>query len=112
MTLACIAGLARPDAGCIALEDVPSTTARRHWPATSARAHPGYVMQISALSSPHVGKTSPLACGDEPARKAGDGGSDLERVDFAGYEARRPQYLSGGQRQRVALGGALVTQPR
>ena len=36
----------------------------------------------------------------------------LERVDLAGYEARRPQDLSGGQQQRVALAGALVTQPR
>ena len=36
----------------------------------------------------------------------------LEKVDLAGFGARKPGQLSGGQRQRVALARAIIAKPR
>ena len=114
MTLACIAGLARPDSGRIALDDLVfyDSAARIHLPPQRRRI--GYVMQ-DYLLFPHLTVGENVAFGllglSRRARQAAVDAM-LERVGLTGYAARRPQELSGGQQQRVALARALVTQPR
>ena len=114
MTVACIAGLARPDAGRIVLDDLVfyDSAARVHLPPQQRRI--GYVMQ-DYLLFPHLTVGENVAFGlpgmNRRARQS-TVAAMLERVGLAGYEPRRPQDLSGGQQQRVALARALVTQPR
>lgn len=114
MTLACIAGLARPDAGRIVLDELVffDSAARVHLPPQQRRI--GYVMQ-DYLLFPHLTVGENVAFGlpgmNRRTRQT-TVAAMLERVGLAGYEKRRPQDLSGGQQQRVALARALVTQPR
>lgn len=114
MTLACIAGLASPNAGRIALNGLTffDSVARVDLPPQRRRI--GYVMQ-DYLLFPHLSVGDNVAFGLQglsrvERQKTVD--AMLERVGLTGYAARRPQELSGGQQQRVALARALVTQPR
>ncbi|MEJ5247385.1 MAG: ABC transporter ATP-binding protein [Caldilinea sp.] len=113
MTLACIAGLARPDAGRIALNGFVFYDAAARVNVPPQRRRIGYVMQ-DYLLFPHLTVGENVAFGlhrlprrEREARVA----AMLERMGLAGYETRRPQELSGGQQQRVALARALVTEP-
>lgn len=114
MTLACIAGLAQPDAGRIALDALTFFDSDAHINLSPQRRRIGYVMQ-DYLLFPHLSVGENVAFGlqglsrHEGRQRAA---AMLERVGLAGYAARRPQDLSGGQQQRVALARALVTQPR
>lgn len=114
MTLACIAGLAQPDEGCITLDAhiFYDSLARINLPPRRRRI--GYVMQ-DYLLFPHLTVGENVAFGLQGlGRQAVQSrvAAMLDRVGLAGYEARRPRDLSGGQQQRVALARALVTQPR
>ncbi|MFO7635473.1 MAG: ABC transporter ATP-binding protein [Caldilinea sp.] len=114
MTLACIAGLAQPDAGCIALDGLTfyDSEARINLPPQRRRI--GYVMQ-DYLLFPHLSVGKNVAFGLQGLSRQetlSHVAAMLDRVGLAGYEARRTQDLSGGQQQRVALARALVTQPR
>uniref|UniRef100_A0A7C1FF41 ABC transporter ATP-binding protein n=1 Tax=Caldilinea aerophila TaxID=133453 RepID=A0A7C1FF41_9CHLR len=113
MTLACIAGLARPDAGRIALNGFVFYDSAAGINVPPQRRRIGYVMQ-DYLLFPHLTVGENVAFGlhrlprrERDVRVA----AMLERMGLAGYEARRPQELSGGQQQRVALARALVTEP-
>ena len=114
MTLACVAGLAKPDAGRIALDGLVffDGAARIELPPQQRRV--GYVMQ-DYLLFPHLSVGENVAFGVQGISRAERRqrvDAMLERVGLAGYASRRPQALSGGQQQRVALARALVTQPR
>jgi molybdate transport system ATP-binding protein len=114
MTLACIAGLAQPDTGRIALDALTffDSSAKINLPPQRRRI--GYVMQ-DYLLFPHLTVGENVAFGLQGLGRpeARDRvAAMLDRVGLAGYAARRPQGLSGGQQQRVALARALVTQPR
>ncbi len=114
MTLACIAGLARPDAGRIALNGLTFFDSAARVDLPPQRRRIGYVMQ-DYLLFPHLSVGDNVAFGLQglsrvEQRKTVD--AMLERVGLAEYASRRPQELSGGQQQRVALARALVTQPR
>ena len=109
-----IAGLARPDAGRIALgDDVLVDTARGVFVAPDRRRI-GYVTQDSRLF-PHLTVRQNLAYGQwftpPPVRRLTLPGV-IAMLDLDGLLARRPARLSGGERQRVALGRALMTSPR
>ena len=114
MTLACIAGLEKPDGGRITLDGFTffDSDARIDRPPQERRI--AYVTQ-DYLLFPHLTVGENVAFGlhrlpkhERRARVA----AMLDRVGLAGYAARRPQELSGGQQQRVALARALVTEPR
>ncbi|HHY58397.1 MAG TPA: ABC transporter ATP-binding protein [Chloroflexi bacterium] len=113
MTLACIAGLARPDAGRITLNGLTFFDSAASIDLPPQRRRIGYVMQ-DYLLFPHLSVGDNVAFGlrrlsRSERQKTVD--AMLERVGLTGYAARRPQELSGGQQQRVALARALVTQP-
>jgi len=111
--LRCVAGLARPDAGRIAIGDrtLFNGDSGVSLPVPDRRI--GYVFQQLALF-PHL----------TVARNIGYGLADLSRAERQARVAeaaesfrivnlleRRPGQISGGERQRAALARALVTQP-
>lgn len=114
LTLQCIAGLLRPDAGRIAINGraVFDLAAGIDLPARKRRI--GYVFQSYALF-PHLSVRENmafglhgLAAGEKEARVQ----KMLSMMRLQGLEDRRPAELSGGQRQRVALARALATEPQ
>ena len=105
-----LAGLARPDAGRVAIagEDV---TARPAW-----ERDVGLVFQSYALF-PHLDVAANVAFGLEMrglprAEREGRVAEALALVDLAGLARRRPAELSGGQQQRVAIARAVAIRPR
>ncbi len=115
--LSIVAGLLRPQAGRVALDDAVllDTAAGLDLPAERRRC--GVVFQDAKLL-PHLSVETNLRYGERRAPRsdgADNGPSFTEVVELLGIEAllrRRPRALSGGERQRVALGRALLSRPR
>jgi molybdate transport system ATP-binding protein len=110
-----LAGLARPDAGRIAVGPRVFFDGAAGIDVPAERRGVGVVFQDARLF-PHLTVARNLRFG---ARRAA--GPPLPRVtfdavvDLLGIGAlleRRPHTLSGGERQRVAIGRALLAQPR
>lgn len=113
LTLQCLAGLVRPDAGRIVVDErvLFDSAAGIHVPPQERRL--GYVFQGYALF-PHLTVRSNVAFGlrRRPLAERGHRTAEvIERLGLAGLEDRYPRELSGGQRQRVALGRALAIEP-
>jgi molybdate transport system ATP-binding protein len=112
--LDCIAGLADPDDGCIAVggEDLYNSEKKRNVAAWKRRI--GYVQQDLALF-PHLTAGENVAYGLRTlsaAERQARSREILEAFRIDGLRDRRPAQISGGERQRVALARALVTEPR
>ena len=109
-----IAGLIRPDAGRIVIDDrtLVDTTARKFVPAHNRRL--GFVFQDARLF-PHLNVRSNLLYGRWFTPRT-ERYAEFDRVvDMLGIGhllARRPALLSGGEKQRVAIGRALLASPR
>ena len=109
--LRCIAGLARPDAGRISIQDrvLFDHAAGVDVPVHARRV--GVVFQDSRLF-PHLDVRANLTYGQSHGRR---GLVDFdELVQLLGVShllERRPRALSGGERQRVAIGRALLSAP-
>lgn len=110
-TLRTIAGLERPDAGTVSIDDEVVAGPDTFRPPEQRDV--GLVFQEFALF-PHLTAAENVAFGikDLPAAER------TERVDalfdLVGLQAHREQYpedLSGGQKQRVALARALAPEP-
>ena len=113
LTLACLAGLVRPDAGRIVVDGrvLFDAAAAVDLPPQSRRV--GFVFQGLALF-PHLTVAGNIGFGlrDRPrAARERKVREVVERLGLGGLEARRPSEISGGQRQRVALGRALAIDP-
>jgi molybdate transport system ATP-binding protein len=113
LTLQCLAGLVRPDAGRVVVNGrVFDDGARGVYLPPQARRL-GYVFQGYALF-PHLTVAENVAFGlrhrprAERRRRAGEW---LERLGLGEVAERHPRELSGGQQQRVALGRALAPDP-
>jgi molybdate transport system ATP-binding protein len=113
LTLQCLAGLMRPDAGRIAVDDRVLFDSAAGIDLPPQRRHVGYVFQGYALF-PHLSVADNVGFGlrDRPrgdrTRRVAE---VIERLGLRGLEQRYPSELSGGQRQRVALGRALAIDP-
>jgi molybdate transport system ATP-binding protein len=109
-----IAGLIRPDAGCITLGgDVLFDSAAGVNQPPHRRAI-GYVFQDGRLF-PHLSVARNLDYGRWMTGKPRDEAQlrhVTELLDIGHLLKRRPGALSGGERQRIALGRALLMQPR
>lgn len=118
LTLQCLAGLARPDRGTIAIdgETLFDAATGTHVPARRRRI--GYMFQDYALF-PHLTVLHNVAyarSGLFPWRiRADERHRALEMLDHFGVAhlaQRYPSQLSGGQKQRVSLARALNASPR
>ncbi len=113
LTLQCLAGLVRPDAGRIVVNGrtLFDSAAGIHLPPQSRRL--GYVFQGYALF-PHLTVAANIAFGlrDRPrAERDARVAEVIDRLGLANHAGRYPRELSGGQQQRVALGRALAPDP-
>ncbi|MFO0749008.1 MAG: ATP-binding cassette domain-containing protein [Myxococcota bacterium] len=113
-TLALVAGLARPDAGRIALGDTVFFDSASQVDLTPDRRRVGLVFQSLALF-PHLSARDNVAFGiAAPTRseRASRAQRWLARCEVGHVGDRRPWTLSGGEAQRVALARALASEPR
>jgi molybdate transport system ATP-binding protein len=112
--LKCLAGLHRPDAGTITVDDRVMFDAGRGIDVPVRRRGLGFVFQHLALF-PHMTVEQNLHYGlsslDQAARRARTV-SIAESFRIAHLLSRRPSEISGGERQRTALARSLVTDPR
>ncbi len=109
-----VAGLERPDAGRITIEDEVLSDAVRRIHLAPERRRIGMVFQDYALF-PHLSVADNVAFGiDELPRseRASRVAQMLDLVGLAHAAHRAPHQLSGGQQQRVALARALAPKPR
>ena len=109
-TLRIIAGLERPTAGQVFLENQEVTSL------PPEKRGVNTVFQSYALF-PHMNVFQNIAYGlrvqhISKAEQAERVREVLELVQLSGYERRMPQQLSGGQRQRIAIARALVLRPK
>jgi len=111
--LECIAGLATPDSGRIALGDRVLFDSERNINVPPRHRSVGYVFQDLALF-PHLSVEANVAYGLQgfkASERKQSVLSALESLGILNLRHRRPDQLSGGERQRVALARALVTDP-
>ncbi|WP_304819828.1 molybdenum ABC transporter ATP-binding protein [Candidatus Binatus sp.] len=111
--LNCIAGLARPDAGTIALNGrvLFDSSSRINLPVQQRKL--GYLFQNLALF-PHLTIAENVEYGISKlpnAERIERAAAALESFRIAHLTARKPHEISGGERQRAALARALVTNP-
>lgn len=114
LTLRAVAGLLRPDAGCISIGGVTVFDARRRIDRPPQERGIGMVVQSYALF-PHLSVRDNIAFGlhgrprDEVRQRVD---ALLELLAIGELAERRPEAISGGQAQRVALARALAPRPR
>jgi molybdate transport system ATP-binding protein len=111
--LDCVAGLATPEAGRIAVGERVLFEANTRVDVPVAKRGVGYVLQDLALF-PHLTVEQNCEYGLahllRPARKR-RAAAMLEEFRIDHLRRQRPAEISGGERQRVALARALVTDP-
>ena len=111
--LDCVAGLAAPDEGRIAMGERVLFDAKHYRDVPVARRGVGYVFQDLGLF-PHLTVEQNAEYGlahlTRPERKH-RAAAMLEEFRIDHLRQRRPAGISGGERQRVALARALVTDP-
>jgi len=111
LTLQCLAGLVRPDAGRIVVDGQVLFDSVAGIDVPPQRRRVGYVFQGYALF-PHLTVRGNVGFGlrDRTERRRRED-EVLARLGLEAFAERYPRELSGGQRQRVALGRALATDP-
>ncbi len=113
LTLQCLAGLLRPDAGRVAVDGRVLFDSAAGVDTPPQKRRVGYVFQGYALF-PHLNVVDNVGFGlrgrprHERQRRVDE---VLAKLGIEGLGQRRPAELSGGQRQRVALGRALAIDP-
>ena len=115
MTLRCIAGIVKPDAGRIVLDGTVLFDSKQHIDLPPQQRGVGLLFQNYALF-PNMTVEQNILCGlkaekDKAARKARCA-EMLRAMRLEELAGRRPAQLSGGQQQRTALARILVGKPK
>ncbi len=119
LTLNCLGGFARPDAGRILIGDQLYFDAETKVHVPPERRRCGYIFQDHALF-PHMTVRENLGFAAASAPKNGSARLHryrriqelLELFELGALAARMPAQLSGGQKQRAALARVLASEPR
>jgi molybdate transport system ATP-binding protein len=114
LTLDCIAGFVRPDAGRILLDDEILFDAATGVHLAPQRRHCGYVFQNYALFPHMTLRDNLLFAADRLARleRHRKVNEMLEQFQLAMVAGRQPHEVSGGQKQRCSIARALIGGPR
>ena len=115
MTLRCIAGIVKPDAGHIVLDGRVLFDSAQHIDLPPQQRGVGLLFQNYALF-PNMTVEQNVLCGlkaekDKAARKARCA-EMLQAMRLESLAKRYPAQLSGGQQQRTALARILVGRPK
>lgn len=117
MTLKCIAGIERPDAGRIVLNGRVLFDGEKKIDLPPQQRRIGYLFQQYALF-PNMTVYDNIACGiRRDGKKLSKSQKDaiikdvMEKLHLTGLEKQYPSRISGGQQQRVALARILVNEP-
>jgi molybdate transport system ATP-binding protein len=113
LTLQMIAGLVRPNAGSIVLNERPLFDSSARIDLAPQQRSFGYVFQDLALF-PHMTVEENIlfgghGIGQEERRERVN--MMISRFRLSGLEKKRPSEISGGQKQRVAFARALIRHP-
>ena len=115
MTLRCIAGIEKPDAGHIELDGRVLFDSEKRIDLPPQQRQVGYLFQNYALF-PNMSVRQNILCGlcreKDRSVKELRLRKMLRLMRLEGLENHRPHQLSGGQQQRVALARILVSEPR
>lgn len=114
MTLRCIAGIVKPDAGRIVLDGRVLFDSAQHIDLPPQQRGVGLLFQNYALF-PNMTVEQNVLCGlkaekDKAARKARCA-EMLQAMRLESLAKRYPAQLSGGQQQRVAIARSLINTP-
>ena len=114
MTLRCIAGIVKPDAGRIVLDGRVLFDSAQHIDLPPQQRGVGLLFQNYALF-PNMTVEQNVLCGlkaekDKAARKARCA-EMLQAMRLESLVKRYPAQLSGGQQQRVAIARSLINNP-
>lgn len=108
LTLKCIAGIEKPDAGVIKLDDTVFFDSEKRINIPARKRGIGYLFQDYALF-PNMTVFQNIMCGAGNKKRTRE---YIEKFFLEGKEALYPAQLSGGQKQRVALARMLSQAPR
>ena len=114
LTLKCIAGIEKPDAGHIELDGKVLFDSEKKINLPPQKRGVGYLFQNYALF-PNMTVRENILCGmrgmKDHAVKEKKLREMTELFSLGGLEEHRPAQLSGGQQQRTALARIMVTEP-
>jgi molybdate ABC transporter permease protein len=113
MVLRCIAGLEKPNSGCIILNGRVLFDSQKQINLPVRDRSIGFVFQNYALF-PHLSVAQNIAFGLQhlsPVARNRRVNELITLMHLSGLQNRYPKNLSGGQQQRVALARALAVQP-
>lgn len=115
MTLRCIAGIEKPDRGCIILDGETLFDSKKRINLPPQKRKVGYLFQNYALF-PNMTVRQNLLAGLFWEKNRANREKALEEaaalLHLEGLLQHRPAQLSGGQAQRAALGRILLSKPR
>ena len=114
LTLKCIAGIEKPDAGHIELDGRVLYDSKKHIHLRPQERHVGYLFQNYALF-PNMNLRQNILCGMRGKSKSEQEqklAQILAMMQLEGLEKHKPHQLSGGQQQRAALARILVNKPK
>ena len=115
MTLKCIAGIEKPDAGRIVIDGEPVFDAKKGINLPPQRRGVGYLFQQYALFPTltvyqNLDIVLPKAMQFSQRRERI--AEMIQRLRLQGLDKHKPAQLSGGQQQRTAIARMLLTTPR